>query len=345
MKKILSALVFLAAAVIIGGSLLPGEVEMERGTVIAAPQCTVFALTNGYALINEWSPWTQIDPDGTTYEFSGPNQGVGARMAWSSEHPEVGVGSQEITVSVPFKEVRSKLIFEGQGDADAYFLLEPTAQAEGDDGATGVDVRWGFSSELGRNPINRIFGFFFLEGMLGPQYEQGLAQLKTFAESMPDTDWCDMEAELLDVESQTVAYVEASSSLEHAEIAATYGKSYGQIMAFMGEHGLQGAGPPLSINKSWGETYEFEPGIPVLTAPEDMPEDSAVKIGQTYAGKAVRAIHVGPYGELAKTYGKVDAMIKVRGLTKSGSPWDVWISDPSQTPEAELVTHVYVPVE
>jgi hypothetical protein len=127
LKKLLVGLLALLALLVIIGFILPSTIHLERSTVISAPQSTVFALVNGYARFNEWSPWAKIDPQ-TTYTYGGPAQGVGAKQAWESENDEVGVGSQVITSSEPYSRVESELDFGSQGTAQSFFELS----AEGD---------------------------------------------------------------------------------------------------------------------------------------------------------------------------------------------------------------------
>jgi len=95
-------------------------------------------------------------------------------MSWSSEKPDVGQGSQEIIESVPESLVRTRLDFGEMGDANAFFELE----ARGED---KTHLVWGFKSDLGMNPVSRYFGLMF-ERWIGPDYEQGLAKLKSIAE-------------------------------------------------------------------------------------------------------------------------------------------------------------------
>ena len=337
MKNFLLALVGLVAAALIAGYfLLPSTMHLERETVIEAPPHVVFALVNSYARFNEWSPWAKIDPEGTQYEYSGPAQGVGAKMSWTSDHNQVGSGSQEITGTTPNTEVLTALDFGEQGLADAFYRLAP----EG----SGTKVVWGFDSEL-NGLIERFFGYFLLGGMLGPQYEQGLADLKTLAESLPSDDWTDVSAEVVDVEPVTIAYVSGSSAQDSAAIGQAFAAAYGQVVPFIQTHGLAFAGQPLAINKAWGETFEFDAGIPITSAPESVPEDSPVQIKETYAGKAVKAVHTGAYGRLDETYDKVRAYMAAYGLEEGEHPWDVWVSDPTQTPEEEVITHVYFPIK
>lgn len=152
--------------------ILPGQVQVQRETVIEASPADVFKLVNGFENFNQWSPWYERDPDGD-YQIEGPPTGVGARMSWASEKPDVGNGSQEIVESVEDKLVRTKLDFGDMGNANAFFEIEPTGDH--------TKIVWGFDTDLGLNPVSRYFGLMF-ERWIGPDYEQGLAKLKALAE-------------------------------------------------------------------------------------------------------------------------------------------------------------------
>lgn len=337
LKKLLVGLLALVALLVVIGFFLPSTAHLERSTVISAPQSTVFALVNGYARFNEWSPWAGMDPQ-TKYTYEGPAQGVGAKQAWESDHQDVGSGSQVIQVSTPYSRVESELDFGPQGTAQAFFDLS----AEGDD----TKVVWGFDSSFGYNLIFRYFGLM-MDGMLGPQYEQGLAGLKELAESLPQADWSDLVVETTEVEPVSIAYVSGTSSQDAADIGQAFAAAYAQVGGFMAQHGLASAAQPLVINTSWDEGgYTFDAGIPVASAPEgEIPEDSPVKMGSTFGGKVLKVVHTGAYGNLPSTYEKIEAYMAAHGLEKADRPWEQWISDPGETPEEELITHIYFPLE
>jgi len=170
--KILKYLGLSVALLIAIAYILPGKVHVQRATVIEAPPADVFQLVNGFENFNQWSPWYERDPDGN-YQIEGPATGVGARMSWASEKPDVGSGSQEIVESVEDKLVRTKLDFGDMGNADAFFKIAP----EGDH----TKLVWGFDTDLGLNPVSRYFGLMF-DSWIGPDYEHGLAKLKTLIE-------------------------------------------------------------------------------------------------------------------------------------------------------------------
>lgn len=172
-KLVTLILGLIALALIVTGLLLPSSVHIERHVLINAEPARIFPWLNDLHAFNRWSPWARKDPQ-THYDFSGPDQGVGARMSWYSEQPGVGAGSQEIIASVTNQRVAMALSFGDQATAVAYFDLQRTHSQ--------TDVTWGFDSEFGYDLIGRYFGLM-AEHWIGPDYEQGLANLKAQVES------------------------------------------------------------------------------------------------------------------------------------------------------------------
>jgi len=172
MRWILYILVFLVLLVL-AGFLFPRQITLERSVYITKPPQAVFPYVNNFRNFNSWSPWYQLDPD-TQYEYSGPDEGVGAKMRWRSENPNVGTGSQTITDSEPYSLVRTELDFGEQGDATAEFRLQPQG--------SGTNITWHFSTDMGGGPIARWMGLL-VKRMVAESYQQGLEQLKTLMES------------------------------------------------------------------------------------------------------------------------------------------------------------------
>jgi len=173
-KILLGVLLTLAVLLVIGGMLLPSEQHVERTVIVEAEPAEVFALVNDFREFNKWSPWAEYDPEGTRYEFGGPATGVGSTMSWSSEHPNVGSGMQEIVDSQPDKMVRTRLVFDGF-DTPSYatFELAPT------DG--GTRVTWSFDANLD-NMVGRYMGLM-MDQWVGADYERGLERLKELVET------------------------------------------------------------------------------------------------------------------------------------------------------------------
>lgn len=335
-KKIALALVVIVVALAGIGLLLPRRPHVERSIVIAAPRATVFTLVNGFGSFNKWSPWAARDPQ-AQYAYEGPAAGIGAKMSWTGDPKKVGSGSQEITASVPYERVTTRLDFGAQGNATAQFTLTP----EGD----AIRVTWGFDADLGMNPVGRYFGLMF-DGLIGPDYERGLAGLKTLAESLPKTDFAGLEVQEAQVAPVTVAFITATSARDEQAIASAVGGAFRQVTLFMSARGLKQAAAPITINTRWDDAgYEFDAAIPVDRAPQrEVPAASAVKIKETYAGKALKVVHIGAYRDMPANYDRLTAYMAAAGYDPAGPPWDEYVTDPANTPEADLVTNIYMPV-
>ena len=175
LKGLLYGAVGLVALLLLVGVFLPTSVHVERSISTTASTATVFGIVNGFGRFNEWSPWFDLDPQ-TRYTYSGPANGVGARMEWASAKPEVGAGSQEIIAVEPGRSVTTQLDFGPQGKATARIEVVP----EG----SGARITWGFDTSFEGNFLGRYFGLFF-DRLIGADYEQGLARLKAVAEATP----------------------------------------------------------------------------------------------------------------------------------------------------------------
>jgi hypothetical protein len=144
LKKLLGALFGLAVLFVLIGLALPKTTHVEREIAIVRP------------------------PE------EGPASGVGASMRWVSQKSDVGSGRQTIVEREPMKRIVVKLEFDGQADAYATYTLTPEGR--------GTRVVWSFDTDHKMNPLSRWFGLLF-DKFIGPDYEQGLAKLKTVMET------------------------------------------------------------------------------------------------------------------------------------------------------------------
>ena len=335
-SKFLYVIVIAFVLFLIVGLFLPRYVHVERDIEIDRPASTVFTLLNSYRTFASWSPWAERDPE-AIYEFSGPESGVGARMSWSGDPRLVGTGWQEITESRPWSLIRTRLDFDQQGVAESYFQL--------DEIPSGVRVTWGFDTDLSGEQgflggfLARYFGLLF-DKWIGTDYEQGLASLKAFAESLPDTDFSRLEAEVIDVEALDILYIPSGSSQEPDAIGDTLANAYREITDFMAAHDLKINGQPMAITRAWSEQgYQFDAAIPVAMRPVEL--SGRVRAGQSPSGPSVRVVHIGPYDRMAPSYEKLAAYMAANGLREGSVSWEHYISDPGATPEEELITHIY----
>jgi effector-binding domain-containing protein len=337
--KVIYTVVIAMVIFIVTGLFLPKTVHVERSIEIDRPASTLFTLLNSFSTFSAWSPWSERDPD-IVYQYSGPASGTGAHMNWSGDPRLSGSGWQEIIESKPPSLVRMQLDFEQQGRANSYFQIDRTT--------AGGRVTWGFDTNLVEGQgffgslMARYFGLFF-DRWIGSDYEQGLARLKAFAESLPATDFSDLEVAIVEAEPLDILFI-ATDSRPGAGVATSLAAAYQEIMSFMEEHSIEMKAQPMAITRAWdAKDYEFDAAIPVSTS--DVELSGNVRAGKSPSGRAVRVVHRGPYDRMSPTYEKLAAYMAVHGLTEGRVSWEHYISDPGQTPTDEIITHIYFLVE
>lgn len=142
--------------------------------------------------------------------------------------------------------------------------------------------------------------------------------------------------------AQPMIYVTAQVSM--AEIPQFMGTAFETLGQFLGASGVKALGAPVAVYRDWsGENTFVDLGFPVST--EDAKKaGGTVLAGMTPSGHALKVVHVGPYDNLPATYAAIGAAMKDAGIPDSSRMWEVYISQPGVTPEAELITEVYTEV-
>ncbi|MBT8216963.1 MAG: SRPBCC family protein [Acidimicrobiia bacterium] len=147
---------------------------VHRSTSIDAPLANIYRHIVDLHRMGEWSPWEEIDP-AMEKTYSGAESGVTARYEWNGNR-KVGRGSLEITDAKENERVEMALEFLKPFKASntTSFALQPRGDA--------TTVTW---SMTGRNTLmTRVIGIFkSMDAMVGPDFERGLAKLKSLVEA------------------------------------------------------------------------------------------------------------------------------------------------------------------
>lgn len=171
LKVLLIAIVALLALGLGGGLMLSPKFTVSRTLTIDAAPEKIYALIadpRGWA---RWSAWNRRDP-AMAIEYSGPASGAGAVWAWKSRSQ--GDGRMTFTSAEPSKRLGYELFFPDFGTTSTGdFRLDANG------GAT--QVTWRMNGDMGSNPVYRWMGLF-MDRMVGPDFDAGLANLKTLAE-------------------------------------------------------------------------------------------------------------------------------------------------------------------
>ena len=330
-KKIILGVIAVAVLVTVGGFLLPRVVQVTRSVRIDRPASEIFAVVDSFQLFPKWSPWQDLDPN-MHQSTEGPREGVGAKLVWSG-NDKVGSGSQLITAAVPDQFVDSDLDFGKMGVAKSRMILTPSG--------SGTLVTWSLDTDMGIGPIGRYFGLA-MDRMIGPDFAKGLAKLKTVVETLPNQDIAGLK--VVTVQMAAVPVLLTAQSAAPDAIAKAYTDGFSRIAKFMAKNKLTQSGPPFSIDATQSPgTYSFEAGIPVDRG--DAAGADNVRVDKSYGGKALRTIHIGPYAEMITTHDKLLAYLGAHGYTRNGAAFYRFVDDPGNTPEAQLHTEIYAPID
>jgi hypothetical protein len=175
MSKVLVVLVLLLGGAAAYVATRPDAYHVERSATVEAPAATVFAQIDDLSVWKEWSPWEKKDP-AMKRTLSSTTSGVGASYSWDG-NKEVGKGKMTITDSKPGEKVVEKLEFiePFQSQAQITFTMAP-------EGPTGTKVTWAMDGK--HNFISKAFSVVKpMDGMIGKDFEDGLAALKKVAEA------------------------------------------------------------------------------------------------------------------------------------------------------------------
>ncbi len=147
---------------------------VERSTMVDAPPQRVYELVSDFHAWTAWSPWEDLDPE-LDRSYSGEPSGTGAVYAWSGNR-KAGQGRMEIVEATAPSRVAIDLLFEKPWKArnDTAFTITP----EG----SGSRVTWTMSGR--KTLLTKAMGLVrSMDALLGPDFERGLARLRTAAES------------------------------------------------------------------------------------------------------------------------------------------------------------------
>ena len=171
LKKILLFVGAILVLLLIIAALLPADYRVERSIVINAPTEKVFEQVVDLNNYVKWNPWSKMDPDAKTV-ISEKSRGVGSIWFWEGEIN--GKGSLSIVKLDEGKSIETKVEFfePMESEASGFWKFENVDN--------GTNVTWAFEGALSY-PVERYMSFF-MDDMLGADFEKGLANIKKICE-------------------------------------------------------------------------------------------------------------------------------------------------------------------
>ena len=166
--KILIGLIAAIAILLILVALRPADFRVERSATLSATPIALFDQVNDHHKFAVWNPFMKLDPN-VKNTYSGPDAGVGAICSWDG-NSKIGAGSATIIESKPGELVRQRMDWKRpmEGTSTVEFTFKPAGDK--------TVVTWRMYGKNGL--MGKLVSLFMdCEKMVGPQFEQGLAEL------------------------------------------------------------------------------------------------------------------------------------------------------------------------
>lgn len=313
------ALAIIAVILIVLGLVGPKTYNVQRSITINAPAETIFQTVSHYENFSKWSPWQHLDPEMKT-TIDGADGTVGAKYSWVG-NSKAGEGSMTFTKLEPNKTIEQDLAFVKpfKSESQTYMDLEPA------DGRT--KVTWGMKGESAF--VSRIMMTLMggMDKMIGPDYEKGLANLKTLSEAagspvstttyeVKEVDWA--EKNCISTKRQIVTA---------KEFDQFFGTNLGAISKAIEGAGAR-AGSPLGIYYSFDEVAMKADMVAAVPYEGKKVSAKGFETINLPAGKAYVVDYYGDYMKMKSAYDAMHNKLKEAGKDKDPVFIEEYLSDP-----------------
>ena len=263
--EILISLAIVAALFLIVGVVLPSSRHLSEEIETNRKMTIVYDTLNTPRRLKDWNPLAFHDP-AMQWEFSGPDSGVGARADYSSNVPQIGSGSWEITASEPGKRIDYAITDPKRGhDKRSSFLLQPTGRNN-----RNVKITQTYDVDYGWNLLGRYAGLY-VERSVGDDVQFGLGKLTNMLAGVPNYDYSTLgksnpaqAPRVLEMPAENILFVAVAVPRDNEKVQTAIQNNLQWIRKVMDANGLEAAGPLRIITTEFGtENYAFETAMPV----------------------------------------------------------------------------------
>ncbi len=279
---IISLLIVVALFVAIG-VFLPSKRSVSHEVETNRPMSTVNDLLDSFTRFKDWNALINHDPK-MQLTVSGPDSGVGAKLAYASNDRLVGAGSWEVIEEVPGERIVYAIDTPGRGtNKKMTFTFERTGQRN-----QNVKITQRYTVDYGWDLIGRYAGLYVTDNV-GDDIKRGLTKLSNLLATIPRFDYSGHpeEFQFVDLPAQNVLLATATAKRANDEIAVAMTNQLKWIEQVMGKNNLERAGPMRIVTNEFStDSYGFDVVVPVRrkgtgpALPADADADAADAAGE-----------------------------------------------------------------
>ena len=273
-----------------------------------------------------------MEPE-TTLNYSAQQSEVGASFNWDGKL--TGAGEMELT-NITDNYLAMDLQFQRpfKSSAKVAFHLEEKSKST-------TRASWKMNSQL------PFFLFWMVKKMkvyIGVDYERGLKMLKDYLEtgSVPSAIEIDASSKI-----QPQHYIGLEGKCDLHELATVMGNDFTYLFNYIEEHNIPLTSAPFSIVKSYdviGQSSSFITAIPVNETMKVIPP---LISGFIKEQNGLKVTHTGFYEHLGNAWSTAMAYSRSHKIKTTKEPlrYEFYLNDPAETPRANLLTEVILPIK
>ena len=256
---LISLLIVVALFVVIG-LFLPASRSVSHSVETNRPMSTVNDILSGFTRFADWNALVNHDPS-IRKDITGPANGVGAKLSFSSSDRAIGDGSWEVVEYVPGERLVYALDNNARGtNKKMTFTFERTGQRR-----QNVKITQTYDIDYGWDLIGRFAGMYVTDNV-GEDIKLGLGKFSNLLATIPRFDYSQHEGEFafVDVPAANVLSATATAKRTNDDIAVAMTNQLKWIEQTMQANDLEAAGPLRIITNEFGaDAYGFDVVMPV----------------------------------------------------------------------------------
>ncbi len=304
--------------------------HIQRKIRIDATQNRVNAAIRDFNEWPKWSPWLCMEKN-VDLKYQGQPGKPGHGYQW--EGKMVGAGGMEMT-STSDENHEMLLTFLKPFKSRANVIMNVIAVGEDE-----TDVTWHMHGKL---PFFMCFMLITMKAMIGSDYDRGLKMLKDYVE----TGDVQSDIELVGVvETDPFSYVGVNASCSIGDIGESMNSLMEASMELIETEKLIVSGPPGAVYHDV-DFVEQKCRYILMNQVDSVEGIKNGEIGSVSRVKAIKVIHKGSYRHLGNAWSAAMSYLRYQKLKpyKTESPFELYLNDPNDTDDGDLITEIFVPI-
>ncbi|MDR2038623.1 MAG: GyrI-like domain-containing protein [Bacteroidales bacterium] len=328
-KKISKIVILTVLTVVVLFYLLPNVTYIEQSLEINTTPDKIFELVNSPEKWTEWYTPLRKDHE-VRLHFSGPLNGKGAKLDWTSSYRKMKGGSIYIRNAKNNRNVAAVVDVNDRHSSIMTFKIKPVNRTSS---LLTITSRLSFPQDSLLHYLRMVFDRS--EELRIIDYIENIGEA-----AIKKADGIPVHVQRAD----SFQYISITNRCKWEDLAQNKKDLYQKLLAFVAVSGMKITDRPISVyHRIEDDHIIYEMGIPVEGYAENSSGDILCKTME--ATNCVTADHYGSYDTLGDAHNAIMVWLSRFGKETSGNPWEIYVTDPLAEPDSnKWLTRIFYPI-